>query len=87
MIAHMNLLYSSFWMKPKIVTLWNVHKLNTTGTKFANHTSNPLESYNNRMNNNVFPCTHPSLTVFVFSLKSMAQKVVDHIDDMQEGRD
>ena len=74
-------------MQPKIITLWNVSGLDTASTKLANRTSNPLERYNRWMNNDVFPCVHPPLAVFVSCLNTEAKRVVEKIDDVRKGRD
>lgn len=72
------------WMKLFKPDHWNVHALTDKSDDVINRTNNPLERFNRRMKN-AFPAAHPSMAVFVNTIKDLSVEYVSMLERIKRG--
>ena len=78
--------FEKFWLRPKILDMWNmVDKLDADIEAIA-RTSNCLERYNRHLNG-IFSSRHPNLLAFAEKLEEEANRVVRRLENIRKGHE
>ena len=67
--------FKNTWLRMFKPDDWNIHNCFVSGFEIANRTNNPLESYNNRLNE-IFNGPHPNIRVFASTLRTHVEEIV-----------
>jgi len=73
-------------MRPELIKVWNVAGMEDAHIQLSNRTSNGLERYNRHMGA-MFPHAHPTLILFVQTLKAEVDSVIQRMEDVKKGRE
>jgi hypothetical protein len=74
------------WLVRYNPTVWNVNAFLRESSEFQliNRTNNPLERFNRKMNDS-FPTPHPTMTIFVETIRTISDEYVDILSRIQKG--